>query len=384
MIKKINYDFSSLENAIFNVKTNHNSTALSNLKRELNKFFKGSTCREIIYTKNTDKLFFGMCVIPYISGDDAIKILTNDDKFRVEEYYLEIDSKLFDINLSSAELTSVLLHEVGHLVNDASPAEKTKKAVDIYLSKNHTNLIISKAVQYKELLAFAIKDSMTKFSSLFCKNQEEVLADTFVYSCGYGNELESSLTKIINSTKSINKDVDNKLLVLQWTLRVYRDVKHRRISALHTLNKAKDFTASELQKREIVNFNRNLNEIDDDTLIKEETNLVIKKANNFYKTFKYKGMRGVEDDLYEYSLRVKNVDDEDEALMILRQINMRIAMIDDYIISERLTGSAFDKWSTLKHKYDLVREELSKKTTYREKYYGLFLQTPVIKSRFDV
>ena len=95
-------------------------------------------------------------------------------------------------------------------------------------------------------------------------------------------------------------------------------------------------------------------------------------------------MRSLEDDLYEYSLRVKNVDEQDEALMILRQLNLKISMIDDYIVTEHLTESERERWENLMRKYQMVRDELSKKATYSEKYYGLFVQTPVIKSRYEV
>jgi len=88
--------------------------------------------------------------------------------------------------------------------------------------------------------------------------------------------------------------------------------------------------------------------------------------------------------IYELQLRIKNVDVEEEALAILRQINMRLAMIDDYVTTEKLSGSELERWWNLKNKYLLLREELSKKTTYNSKYYGLFIQVPTVKSRFEL
>lgn len=381
---KINYNFSELENVMFNFKEDQSASRLRQIRIELNKFFKDSTCKEVIYTKNTDKLFFGMCVMPYISGDEAVDIIIGSGKKRITGYYLEIDSKLLEIGLSAKELVAVLLHEVGHIVNDSTPIEETRNLLNVYLDKTNDHLVITDSVHYRELLAYALKDSMRKMYSMFFKEDEEIIADQFVVIYGYGPELESAYKKVVKRAGKINKDVSNKVIVLQWTLRIYKDLKIRRIGALHTLNKARKLTASNLENRELAVITRSINQIDDDALISEAAGTMVRKVSKIYKDFKYKGMRNLEDDLYEYNLRVKNVDDQEEALMILRQLNLRLAMIDDYTSSEHLSETEMDRWSNLSNKYRLVREELSKKTTYDEKYYGLFVQTPVIKSRYDV
>ena len=98
---------------------------------------------------------------------------------------------------------------------------------------------------------------------------------------------------------------------------------------------------------------------------------------------KQKGIRGIEDDLYEYTLRVKSVDERDEALIILRDINSRLAILDDYLTDKNLSDTERDRWLDVRKKYLMLREDLSKKTTYDDKYYGLFVKTPVVKSRYE-
>ena len=73
-----------------------------------------------------------------------------------------------------------------------------------------------------------------------------------------------------------------------------------------------------------------------------------------------------------------------EALAIIRQMNSRIGMIDDYLMTEKLSDAESKRWHELSSKYRMLREELAKKTTYSEKFYGLFVQTPVIKSRYEM
>lgn len=378
------YDFSEFANIMFNFKEDQSANRLRSIKNELNKFFKDSTCKEVIFTKNNDKLFFGMCVMPYIDGDSAVGILTGDNKKRITEYFVEIDSKLLTVGLSSLELVAVLLHEVGHLVNDSTPVEEVRNALNSYLVKNREHLVITDSIHYRVLLSYAIKDSIRKMHSIFFKVDDEIIADEFVVLCGFGPSLETAYRKIISKSGKINRDVTNKLLVLQWTLRIYKEIKLRRIGALQTLNRGKSVTASSLEKREIDVVSRAINQIDDDALIQESTNVMVRKTSELYKKFKYSGMRSIEDDLYEYALRAKNVDEQDEALLIIRQVNTRIAMIDDYILTEKLSDSDKERWYDLMNKYRMVRDDLSKKNTYADKYYGLFVNTPIIKSRYEV
>ena len=384
MERYIKYDFSDLETIMFNFKNDQSSSRLRAIRDELNRFFKDSICKEVIFTKNYDKMFFGMCVMPVLDGNTAIEIITNDDKRRITSYYIEIDSKLLELDLTARELVSILLHEVGHLVNDSRPIEEVKDALNIYLGKNNQHLVITDSIHYRDLLAYAFKDSLRKVTSLFFKEDEEIIADEFAVACGYGPDLETAYSKIVRKSGTINKDVRNKLLVMQWILRIYKDIKIRRIGAIRTLNRAKSLSGSTLEKREIGTISNAINQIDDDALIQESTNFLVRKTSEIYKNFKYKGMRSLEDDLYEYNLRVKNVDDQEDALMVLRQINLRLAMIDDYMMTEKLSDSERERWDRLRVKYQMVRDELSKRKVYDGKYYGLFVQTPIIKDRYTL
>lgn len=383
---RINYDFEELERAVEELKRNPAShVTLNKLRTELNRLFKDSFCKEIIYTRNTDKLFFGMCVIPYINSDMTEKILGTDEKIRLNEYFVEIDSKLLtSLSLTTRELTAILLHEIGHIVNDTNPVDEARNIIDLYLAKNNEHLILSDATQYREILAFALKDTIRKITTLFEKDEEEILADRFVHECGYGIDLENALSKILNNTRRLNKGVSNKLIVLQWTLRLYKDVKHNRIPALHTLRKSKKVEPTTLLKREIDAISRRLEEIDDDFIIGEASGPNISGIfSKVYKKFKYNGIKMFEEDFYELALLVKNTDEKEEAIDLMRKINTRISVIDEYLREEDLEDSEREKWVNLLTKYEQLRKDLSKKNTY-EKYLGLFAPTPVIKNRYEV
>ncbi len=371
-----------LEDAMSKLKLNPTNDRLMNLRSVLNNLFKGTDCNGVIYTKNTDKPLFGMCVMPVINETDVKKmILENDFSTLKQNYFLEFDSKLFEIGLSTRELVAVVLHEIGHIILDIDKAvDEVTKSFYMYLQKNMETIDMKRFIKYADLLAFGFRDAIRKINNIF--SDEETNADSYAVALGYGQELISALKKITDRCTLLNKDLDNKLLVLQWTLRLYKNMKLRRIPAIRTLEKTYQMTGSELEKREINKCMNALKQYEYDAI--DESAVIEEKAKlSIFRRFKYKGMRGIEDDLYGLTLRVKSVDEQDEALMILREINSKLAVLDDYISSEDLDQNDLERWNAVRKKYLMLREELSKKTTYDDKYYGLFIKTPVVKSRYE-
>lgn len=382
MKKFINYDFSEFINIMFSLKQKQDQFTLSKLKKELNKFFKDSNCKDILYTRNTDKVFFGMRVIPDISGDMAVNILQTDSPVRITDYYLEIDSKLFDLQLSSEELVAILLHEVGHLVNDSTPVDNVRKTIDLQLAKGRETLSISDSVNYRSLLAFAIKDTIRRYASIFEKNpDEEILADEFVFKCGFGDQLQSALKTVLKNTGKLTKGVDNKLIVLTWTLRLYKDVKFKRIAAIKSLKKAKSLSGSELEKREYDSVIRKLERIDDATLMESAFDDLKNKYMKKIDDMKYRGVKGLKSDLYELTMRAKNVDTSDEALLILRSINSNMSIIEDYLDNDKVEPERREEFFDVLEKYQDLRDHLVNKTLYKEKQL-LNITYPEIRQKY--
>lgn len=380
MISYVKYDFNDFNRIMGSIREKEpTGSVLVELKSELNSFFKDSVCADVLYTENTDKLFFGMCVMPVIDRDNVYEILQGTDMVRINKYYLELDSKLFlpTLDLTNRELTAILLHEVGHLVKDTVPMDELRKNLDVYLAKEDDNIKISDSIHYRELLVFGIKDTLRKITSLFEREEDEFIADEFVVACGFGNELESAFEKIVKNGFTINKNVTNKFITFAWTLRLYKDVKMRRIPALRSLRRGRELSSSRLEKREIDNAIGRLERIDDDALLETGFNIGGKFSETI-RNMKVKGIRSLEEDLYEYSLRSKNTEFQDESLMLIRQINIRIAIIDDYIATEQLEERDKKRWFDLLDKYIKLREEISRKSTYKDRYSRLYIEYPTI------
>ena len=385
-MKSIYYRFDDFTDILGDIRDgNGKPSDLNRLKNELNKFFKSQKCKEVIYTNNTDKTFFGMSVSPILDDKDVVRILNTDDDIMIRKYYLELDSKLFDLDLglTKKELLAVLLHEVGHMVNTNEPIENARNAVNVYLAKNHTELDIAESINQQAILGFGLRDIMRKTISIFEKDQsEEIAADEFVYKCGYGDELQSALRKIVKKRNSIANNRDNKLAMFLWSMSLYKNIKLQRIPALRLIKKGKQITPSKLQVRDLERLERNLKGIDLNYTTESSIFDDMKKAySDRINRIKYKGVKGLKEDYYELALRAKNVDLSDEALIILRRINSNMAIIQDYLDTKGLDDKTRDEIFEILEMYDDLRTKLMKKDLYKEKQL-INITYPDIKQRY--
>ena len=392
---KFGYDLKGIENAMKAIRTNPNSQSnLNRLRQELNKFFPEATCNNVFYTKNTDKLFFGMMVSPSLTDEQvsAIALADSNDKdaFRVKQYSIDIDSKLFDeLILSDKELTAIVLHEVGHLVIDDSPAKIVRRNMDEFFRREHSHMDANQLSYCPDIIKFGLEDAMTKAVSLWFRD-EEVTADSFVVSCGYGPELQSALRKVGNSAFSMAKGANvPKFIMLYWSLRMYKDIHTKRIPAIRTLDRACSIEGSSLSKNKMTFLRKRLlnyvapiaavkgdiaNPILDRGFQNEAFNMAQEflAENGIFNKLKINGLRAIESDYYEFAMRINNVEEELDALQILREINNRMSALDSYISGGKLSEHDKKKYQELYGKYSALRDVLSKKKIWKKANYGLF------------
>ena len=369
---KSNFDFSKIESILFMLDEDHSGAKLNLLKSEINKFFFKAQCREVLYTVNNDKLFFGMRVYPQIEGNDVVDIMSDDKPKTFSKYYIEFDSKLFDpmLGLDEKEITAIMLHEIGHIVYDTGSIDEVRKNIDMYFTNTGDYLSPNINNNYKEVIAYAMKDAVVKAGSLFCKfGNEENIADIFVASCGYGPYLESGFRKILRSTNYINKDVDNRFIVLSWALRLKRDLKLNRLPAIKTLNKAKQLTGSELEKREITNAVTKLSRMEsvEEGAFENLKSRFSKKLNDF----KIKGVKSIKNDVYELNLRLRTAEDPDDLMYIIRTVNTDVAILQDYLSEPEVDDIERQSiYDALEELYS-IRQKAAKEKTVRDKYASL-------------
>ena len=385
MIRQINYNFDDIEYACATIIDSDGRRGLDALKKELNLFFKDSNCKEIIFTRS-DSMFFGMCVYPMVDKQLVTEILQDDKQVRFNQYTIEIDSKILHpaLQITPREFTAMILHEVGHIVNDPEPVDEVRKVIALQLVKKGDSLNIPKTAQYYTIISYGIKDTVRKMTSMFfIYRNGEVLADEFVHMCGYGDDLNSIFDKICKSGMKINDTSANRLTSLAWSLSVYKELKIKRIPALRLLKKMHGITGSEVEKREMEIMMNAITTIDDTNITEccdytnrelyyvfNETKTEMKQSKfaELRKQTTIKNIRKFEQDLYEYKMRIRHVADEDDAYYLMRMINTRISVIEDFLDHERLNEQEHKRWWKLLEQYYSLRDELANVTTYRYDY----------------
>lgn len=367
------YTALTIDNAVDGTERSLNT---SKICEALNSIFPNNYCTEVIYTKNTDKLMFGIYVNPVISPNDTISILTDDEPITIKNYSVEIDSKLFDIGLTLDELIAYMLFDISNMILYQNHINTIRQVINVYQMESNTSIIFTAVANRVKIFVFAIKDAMIKFSSLKYADNDSILSNPFINS---DDDLRDSLidaqNKIRSSVFGLGSAVkEPQLTLLQWALDLYINFDTRFNTALETLKQSKNFTASKLLKSEIDKTINSMMRMS--SLVATETAYIINEAKNrgsLFANLKRNGLRAIEDDLYEYRIRAKNAESEEEAWYALKQINTRINMLEDYLYNEQdLSEADYDRWRNVINSYRALREELSTKKIVNKKNYGLF------------
>ena len=348
---------------------------LTAVKTALDSIFRpDAKCVNFIYTVNTDKIPFACVVMPTLNDVDINEFFIAGSDVRIDEYMVELDSKLFDYGLSNEEVAQVMLFNIYHLVKDFTPMRNVRMAIDDFFANSATQLIIKDSVQYKEILKLGCVDALVNVSTCLSL-PSDVTDDPFLESLRLDNFYEA-LNKLYKEIPGCENAIARapKLNMLEWCLRLYSDVEKERIPALHLLEKVKSITASVLYITKFNNAINALNRIDTDMVVSESVQMVFteaKRRGGLLASLKYNGLRDIENDLYEFQIRAKNAETENEVMYALKQINARLAILDDYI-RENPNDHDIDRWIAVKLQYMDIRDILAKKRLHRRNY-GIFV-----------
>lgn len=391
MMEKIFFDFGGFTHALMPMVTSGTATSenLALLKTELNNFFKDSTCKEVLFTTNTDKIFFGIKLVPIIDADDIYDYLVDDEPRRITKYMMEIDSKLLDpvMGLTETELMAIILYEVNNLVGTSEPIENARNALHVYLTSNKDHIKVTQSIHYKEILAYGLKDYLSKCASMFYESDpSRISGDEFCFRYHHGEDLYNAYSKISKNNIKLYENCEiSKFIVFGWTLSLYKNIRTYRISSMRTLSRAKQLTGSRLEKMEIDNVIRRINRIDDDAILESSgmMDTIRIKMREKMRKHRINNLRMIDSSYYELNMQIRNVEDENDALYLMRQINTNIAIIDEYRNSPDCDDIEKAKWNQAMDKFIQLRDKLSSTTVYKNKNYGLFVNYPdIVENRY--
>lgn len=339
---------------------------LGKIKESLNKIFPDTKCVDVTYTVNTDKMFFGIVVMPILTPNEILNIMISDEDTKINTYRLELDSKLFSemIDLSVDEITSIIVHEVARLVNDYYPLNNARYLIDKTVLDYGITLKMSEYVPYIEIIGYGIKEAARRSVSIF-ENSYLVpyyLDETYELT----DSLRRAVAKLESKGNLWDTEVDNKSIIIKWVVRLYTNILKYRIMALHTLEKGIELNGSVLIINELKNIVKKLHRIDDYSLMQEASSTINFFNNNknavlnALDRFKTNGIKNYYDDFYEIEFEYNNMDgDRGIAISLLHKINSRMSVIDDYVSTEKLDPQTIKRLRELYYRYDDLRKKIA-------------------------
>ena len=351
--------------------------ALNNIKDELNLFFTDFTCTEAIFTFNTDNDFFGIQISPMFTNLEAsTRVFNPDDNVKFHHYLIEFDSRLFNGDFTAGQILALMIHDINKLNNPNLLKDIVAcmdhiamcRGEEINMESIHNNL---------EFFLFAIQDTARKMTSAFEYIPAELsIADDFIRSYGLNEDYEDGMFAIKKCRNNLKDQVCCPTITLNWFMSKYNNLSewlHKDVA--EDLADSIRLSGSKLVKRLIDQVIEKMRvfRTDEERVYYKALTESAKKRMSLASQIKYSGLKSLEDDVYEYRMRIKNIETENEAIYVIRQINNRMAIISDYLETEELTEIDRERFFKLYDKYDGLREELSKKAVYSKKMYGLFV-----------
>lgn len=379
-----------LENIIEELITDYSSYAKiipracdGDFKEALNRLIEsdGIRCNTALVTTNIDKQNFGIYIMPSI-GDYEISRIINDceDNVKFTEFNLEIDSRLLDRSYSTPEILALIFADIYGVMNVRS-AQAIRFAIDACICNSGRAAAgyIIKPVQ-KNYQFRIMRYAMVAF----LRNLYTFAGDDQVEPSYSQNHLMSAL-KLAPIALDIYKDravalrggsnLGSELSVFNWAFGVIDNIELHLADAIDTLVTIRNTTGSVLEADMLDGIIESLKKgVDMDPSEKYVKESSVLTEFSLFKSLKINGLRGIEDDLYEYRIRIKNCEDEEDAMYILRQINTRLTILEDYVRNEdKLSESERARWRSCIDSYRELRYQLGQKKIGGKKQYGVFI-----------
>lgn len=350
-----------------------------NVRVRLNNLLESDNlhCTDFFITNNIDKPLFGIYVLPNISDYDIAKIKDDEDisSVRFGYFRIEVDIKLFSQSYTVKEIFAMMLCDIyGMMAPDAALKIRTGieacvcntgRAAAGYIIKP-----ISKKHEYAVLRYVFVS---------FLRNLYTFAGDDQIIIPFETNHIVSALgldivIRDIYRDRNITFKPGSEINMFRWAFNLLDDFDLHLSDAIDTLATIKSTTGSKLEYNLLSATLEALKSgVDMDTADKYVKESYIMEFSLF-KSLKTNGLRGIEDDLYEYKIRIKNCEDEEDAMYILRQINTRLTILDDYVRNEdELSERERQRWNACIDSYKDLRYQLGQKKIGGKKQYGIFI-----------
>lgn len=341
------------------------------LKKVFNDFFKDYKCQWVDISNNTDKEFFGVYIYRnYNVGCFFVDDL--DELYESDEYMIDIDSKLFTIGLAVPEIVSLIIYDMYKILSREATLQICA-SIDAITAGRRVDMIRSDKVPtyagIQHLINFCACDYLYRNYSIFSRNSDELiripdLLEAYVLK----NTFMDATEKLFKSVNTPTRVLPNPNIIMNWIISVL--CRFNEFTTEHIFSVLDDYISTSGSKYIVKKC-----KIIAKQFIERHVRAINKaglREASLFNGIRKNGLRTLENDLFEYEMRVKNIDDENSAIFLMRQINSRMAIIQDYMEEEKISDAERRRWMILYDRYDRLRVKMTTKPIYSRKMYGLF------------
>lgn len=364
------------------IENRRNTLSLSSLVLVLNKSF-GKTFTIKISNSSVDSSFNLMTVTPSenVLNDVIVGVMNGisdkeiADKWNSNnKWEILIDNRLLEgilFPVTNRELTAILLHECGHVIDSNVIPYRICRAMKFQSSKLGIGMrVISSNGMFVKILHLPIIKACSLKKDSDMSLQKEMRADLYAVKCGYGNELNSVFKKIIdyndNYPKNLGSSIgDEKLKEMEedmiFSLDTINAIKQRNsrlafenfkrmalmipMELAFGLGNAKKVIFNSFTREAVINdsFINAVDGIYESAYIKESFDIFKKK------------MKRIDPSIVDYiTIRKDGIKSNDEKLMLVQYIYSKLDLIDYYL--DIMNNPKYEKrYVFLNSKAELIR-----------------------------
>ena len=397
VLRNVKLDDERLDNKTKELKI---AKCLVSIKNQLNKLFTDSRCTNVIVSDNTDKEFFGIIVRPVGLDGEFRSLIPNIYRLNISrldkqicpeasihQYILDIDSKLLlHPSIKASQIARLIIYDIDKITSKDTLID-LMGIIDSIVSGLGMTLPEANMCMTDRTVGcylYAVYETIYRTTSVCCKTKDDLVLASDILKWQKCNpsgdegilDVVQDFDDAVDIVKSMGIPEDKgtcPTLVLNWFFTWAKDFKPQDTYPIKLMKRAKLCTGSEAM---IYAINKAIEGLGAPASRYRNEKVVTEGAKKgLIAQMKYSGMKSLEDDLFEYSMRVKNIDDENSAILLMRQINSRMGLISDYLESEseNLNEHERKRWEKLYDKYDKLRDQMVAKPIYSRKMYGLFV-----------
>lgn len=234
------------------------------IERTLERLFDITCHVTIIPSSHVKTVFFGMNIYPCTSTVDLLvnNLMNPKSKSKeleeiwkkCDEWFIEIDDKLIydkTLNANPQEMVAVLLHEIGHTIYANSVPARLHKVVNYKILKSGYRIQeLYKNPKFSKLFDIVVVSACESKNFSYIDTKKEVDADKFVVQAGYGQALDSFITKTIIASNNdlvnrTDKDVEGDIAVItEWSMKTLSMLEIRKEKLRKELEIQENITTS--------------------------------------------------------------------------------------------------------------------------------------------